>query len=85
MFNSKITWPVMEILYNDSGFKKHEDRTIDTLDSLIGDTYEYLLPLKEIDVPNHEDIKHILEKRKLIPASKISEWTQLHSMKNPAP
>lgn len=60
MVHSKIIWPVLDSIYNDSAFKGHTDNLYNNFNSLIKSTYEYLIPLNKLAKPDDSRILAVL-------------------------
>lgn len=51
MVHSKIIWPVLAKLYDDSAFKNHTDNLYINFNTMITTTYRYLVPKEKLSKP----------------------------------
>jgi hypothetical protein len=64
MIHSKIIWPVLAKLYNDSAFKGHTDNLYQNFNEMIKNTYRYLVPKNKLSKPQDERLLELMPEYK---------------------
>ncbi len=60
MLHSKIIFPVIEKIYNDTSFKNHTDKTLfNNFNRLTKLAYDYLVVRRKLDQPTNDKIIEI--------------------------